>query len=520
MRIAIIGCLSLVISFNANSQLKQRKLGPALNNPAFNYYAPFVSLDANTILFLYDYTDDNLPGLFISLRQGVDWKEPVPVPKKFTAGTFMKAVTLSLDGKTMYMTMKRGAGGFDIWASQVTGTAFSEPVSIGAPINSITNESSPTFSPDGNTIFFMRCNKMTFDNADECKIMMAKKRNGLWETPVELPPSINAGNSQMPRMLADGQSFIFSSNRHTPTKGGMDLYLSKWMDNQWSSPVNLDFANTAADDIYSSASSIGISLYKDVKGDRKNELVEYFFPPEIKPKAVMRVIGLVEGSSDMAKTNISIVNLENKKVHYSFLPDAKGNFIGYIPEGNVYGLIVDPPTENLQYFMKRYDLSPGNKVPNFERLTATIKPIKAGDGIELKDVSFQPASAEINPTSIIQLQKTARMMRGNPNMNFTVDVSLFGFIKDSIIREDLTEVKTDTTVYEKEFQVDSVTTEMRDSVAIEYTYHNDRTQKQANAIADFFIKQGIKAERISTTYKAVEEPVAEKRKTVIYLKAR
>src|SRR6185503_17578199 len=111
----------------------------------------------------------------------------------------------------------------------------------------------------------------------------------------------------------------------------------------------------------------------------------------------------------------------------------------------------------------------------------TIKPIKPGDGVELEGVSFQPFSTEINPTSIIDLQKTARMMRGNLAMNFTIDVSLFGLVKDSIQEDDLTEVLMDTVVYEKEFQIDSVTTEMRDSVVMVYTFHNDRTQKQAEA---------------------------------------
>jgi hypothetical protein len=324
----------------------------------------------------------------------------------------------------------------------------------------------------------------------------------------------------MPRIMADGQTLVFSSNRHTPNKGGMDLYLSKWSDGQWSAPANLSFVNTAQDEIYASATSIGASLLKDAPGERRSELVEFSFPPELKPKATVRVIGVVDGLADLTKVNVNIINLETKQTLYGLQPDAKGNFVCYIPEGNLYGLFVEPPSDNFKYFEKRYDLTSGNKVPNFDRVAATLKPLGPGDEIELSGVTFMPFSSEITSTSIVDLQKLSKMMRGNPSLNFNVDVTLVGYIKDSIQTEDLTEVVPDTVVYQKEFEIDSVTTETRDSIAIEYQYHNDRTPKQAQAIADFMIKQGVKPEKISITYKALEESVAEKRKTLIYLKVR
>ena len=158
----LTGCLLLLMGTVAPAQPKPRKLNPALNNPSFNYWAPYVCLDGNTILFTSDYTEDNLPAIFIAVKQGVDWKEPVPLTKKITALSFTKAFTLSVDGKMLYITSSRGGtiGGFDILTSQISGGAFGEPTFLGAPINSPTNEGAPTFSPDGATIFFMRCAKM------------------------------------------------------------------------------------------------------------------------------------------------------------------------------------------------------------------------------------------------------------------------------------------------------------------------------------------------------------------------
>ena len=511
-----------IICILAQAQLKQRKLGTPLNNPSFNYWAPFVSLDGNTLLFTSDYTEDGLPATFLSVRQGVDWKEPFLVPKKVTALSYTKAFTLSHDGKIIYITSSRGGtqGGYDIWVSQFSGNTFSEVLSIGAPVNSPLNEASPSLSPDGNTLFFMRCKKMSNTGADECKIMMAKKNQyGLWDTVTELPEIINAGNSQMPRMLADGQTLLFSSNRHQPNKGGMDFYISRFADNRWGTPINLDFANTLSDDVYASASSVGFYLLKDAPGAKRSELVEFQFPPEIKPKAVVRVAGLVEGLTDPSKANVNLIIPETKTILFTIRPDAKGNFVCYIPEGNLYDLYVDPPMENFRYFSKRYDLT-GKKLPNSDRITATLKPLASGDEMELSTVSFKKHSSGLDPISKVELQKIARMMRGNPSLNYTVDVSLYGLMKDSIQSEDLTEVISDTVIYEMEVQIDSVTTEMRDSIAVEYTYHNDRTQQQAEAIASHLIGLGVAENKITITYMALEEPVADNRRTVIKLKAR
>jgi len=530
MRLAITCYLLLIIGTITQAQLKQRKLGPELNNPSFNYWAPFICLDGNTILFTCDYTEDSQPATFIALRQGVDWKEPTLIPKKIMALSYTKALTLSIDGKTMYIPTSRGGtmGGFDILVTQFNGSTFSEPLSIGAPINSTSNEASPTFSTDGNTMYFMRCNKMNFTGADECKIMMSKKKNGAWETPTELPPSINKGNSQLPRMLADGQTLLFSSSKHTPSKGKMDLFISRITDNQWSEPINLEFVNTPGDDIYASVWSLGLNLLKDAPGERKSELVEFQFPTELKPKSVVRVVGAVDGLPDLTKANITVVNLETKKPILNTTPDAKGNFICYIPEGNLYGLFVDPPTGNFRFFVKRYDLTSGKKILNMDRVAASLKPLNPGDEMELTSVAFKQFTSEIEPTSTLELQKAAWMIKGNPSIDFNVNVTLFGLVKDSIQEDDLTEVVTDTVVYQQEFEIDldttatrdSIVTQTRDSIVIEYTFHNDRTPKQAQAVADFLVKQGVKPQQISITYKAMEEAVAEKRKTIVYLKVR
>src|SRR5690606_12116912 len=111
--------------------------------------------------------------------------------------------------------------------------AWSNPVNPGAPVNSRQHEACASLSADGKTLYFMRCEKMDQNSADLCRIYRTvKKPTGQWGEPEELPSHINTGNSQSPRIMADGETLIFSSDQ-MGGKGGMDLFLSRLVNGNW-----------------------------------------------------------------------------------------------------------------------------------------------------------------------------------------------------------------------------------------------------------------------------------------------
>ena len=177
-----------------------------------------------------------------------DWSEPVVLPKNVNHRlVYLKGYALSADGKKMYFTSTKSpvVGGYDIMMSELKGTTWTEPQNLMLPINSKTNDGCPSVTTMATHIYFMRCDKM-----DQTKPMAAnyfraeKKANGQWDEPKELPANINTGNSQTPRIMADGETLIFSSNKMGSTKGGMDLYMTKLSNGNWSNPVPMDFVNT------------------------------------------------------------------------------------------------------------------------------------------------------------------------------------------------------------------------------------------------------------------------------------
>jgi hypothetical protein len=61
------------------------------------------------------------------------------------------------DGVTLYFSSLRvgGLGGSDIWTSRWDGSAWSEPVNLGAPLNSDGADLQPAFTADGHTMYFV-----------------------------------------------------------------------------------------------------------------------------------------------------------------------------------------------------------------------------------------------------------------------------------------------------------------------------------------------------------------------------
>jgi hypothetical protein len=539
MRLGFLMIAILVGQQSTFGQAKTRKFPSPVNHPAINVSTPFISLDGNSMIFIADNGEDNMLTINHTSKDGVNWKEPITMSRTVNNPklNFLKGYALNADGKVMYLTNQKagGIGGFDILISELKGAIWSEPVNPGTPINSKLHDGCPSVTVDGNTLYFMRCEKMDVNKADNCKLMVVKKRpTGQWEEPVELPAAINTGNSQTPRIMGDSETLIFSSNKFSGNKGGMDLYISRLIGTQWSAPVALDFANTATDDQYVSASSLSRYLIRDAPGQRKSEIIELLFPPDQKPKGLMKVEGKIAGLEIASSAYISVFNQKDQSRVYSGRPLADGSFVVYMKEGLIYDLSVEPEQDNYTFYSKQFDVT-GEKLSALEKISVNLKKISIGDEIELPGLSFNPYKKTISSSSTQELRRLTRLIKGNPSYKFNIDVTLIGLQQDSLqSNPDLTEIQRDTSHIQVTYTIDSITTGVdsittridsmitatRDSLVVKVTYHNDRTKQQSQAIKTYLISQGIAEGNLSTTFKAIMEAVIENRKTQIKVTVR
>lgn len=512
--------LSLFSSLDVFSQAKIRKVSTVINHPSLNVYAPYISADANALVFLSDNAEDQMLTPFFTFRENGDWNEPQVLPKTInTRLNFLRGYGLSANGETLFFsTMKSpGVGGFDIWASEWKGTVWTNPVNFGAPINSRLHEASPSVTPDGKTMYFMRCQKMDQYRAEACTLFRVdKKSNGAWGEPVALPDHINLGNSQTPRIMADAETLIFSSDKHGG-KGGMDLYLVRLKNSVWSDPVPLDFVNTAEDDQYVSVTGLGRYLMRDSPGARKNELIEYLIPSHLRPKGMMKIDGrVVDEAGKPLQAYISMVNRHSGERIFNGRPAPDGTFLVYAMEGSEYELSVDPEHADKNWYSKVFDLTT-EPIPQIEKVRAVLKPLSPGQELDLSGIRFHEYSSDIDmQTSERELQRLARMVTSTPDLRFEIEVLFEGYREDSVQSDpDLTEVAFDT-VHWKYIDIDTLgQLYERDTISIMPRYHNDRTFQQVQGIINYLISKGASEGNVSGFASTTPAVLPENRKTTI-----
>lgn len=546
--------LIVVLSpFSAFTQAKIRKLPQIINHPAMNLFAPFISLDEQTLLFTTDYGDENTLTVYFTVKSGIDWIIPKPMPAYVNNRiNFVYGYTLSPDGKTIFLSSLKsgGVGGYDILMGTFKQGNYTELSNPGMPINSRLNDASPTLTPDGKTMYFMRCETMNQTSCSACRIFSTVKNNlGQWGEATALPATINTGNSQFPRIMADGQTLIFSSNT-MPNSKGMDLYMVRLKDGIWANPEALTFVNTDGDDSFVSVSALGRYLLRSSKGQMKNELVEYLFPPDQKPTGVLKVDGLVKDAGGQPLVPyLSVTDVASGKRILSTRPENDGSFTVYLPEGARYLLAADPERSEYTYFLQPFDLT-GDPPLTPQHIEIQLGTARAGDTLMLNDVLYQPYTAQLDPASGPEISRLARLIKGVPGLKFNLHVALSGYREDSIQSDpDLTQIRYDST-YQIVERTDTVVTYYptaselampgapadtlhrydslssspgESKVHIEVTsdtvlfvrvrYHNDRTTQQAGALEQALVAQGVDPNQLTISSSAVPEDDPEKRGT-------
>jgi hypothetical protein len=364
---------------------------------------------------------------------------------------------------------------------------------------------------------------MDQSKADGCKLFVAeKKSNGQWSEPKELPANINTGNSQAPRIMADSETLIFSSNKMSSTKGGMDLYVARLKNGNWSDPVTMDFVNTEKDDQFVAVAALGRYLIKEAPGPRKNsELVEFLIPNELRPKGMMKIEGkITDENNGPIAAYITVTDLSTKTRVYSGRPSSDGSYAVYLREGTTYELSFDPEQSKVGFYAKQFDLT-SDKIPQREKVNVVLKSPTPGDEFLLGMVQFKPSSSQLQEASEGELKRLVRMIKANPQLSFEIQVMLSGYAEDSVKSSpDLSEVTIDSLHTQVE-DIDSLgQLYKRDTAMVKNIYHNNRTLSQANVIVDYLKKLGANVDNLTIFTNAIAAVLPEDKKLTVKAVAR
>ncbi|MEJ6613090.1 MAG: OmpA family protein [Saprospiraceae bacterium] len=119
-----------------------------------------------------------------------------------------------------------------------------------AEINSNFNEGAACFTQDFNKIIFTRCSGT--ETADSyCKLMYAKKKDGLWTEPQVINFVVDNINYGQPALIENDSVMVFCT-KGPDGPGGYDLYYSELVgDDEWSSPYLMPQSiNTAGNEYF------------------------------------------------------------------------------------------------------------------------------------------------------------------------------------------------------------------------------------------------------------------------------
>ncbi|MCZ6521176.1 MAG: hypothetical protein O6848_06760, partial [Bacteroidetes bacterium] len=330
-------------------------------------------------------------------------------------------------------------------------------------------------------------------------------------------------------------------------KGGKDFYHTRYENGEWSEPLNMDFMNTDQDEEMISVPIRGDIAYYTITLKGEQLIIKSKIPEDFMPKKVMLFEGKVTDAATGGPANgfIQVYDAKsNKQLNTARTNAADGSFFIIIPEGHLYDFSIYPIDNKHTFYSGLYDLETMNNSER-ENLDISLKPLSMGTSQDLNCIRFKNYSDILKDESTLELRRLTRIMQKNPSLKIQVLAFVDSVYYDSIPSSpDLTETIVDTLLYEIEkpplpelamedmdSNKDSLTLDDNlenldndsrnmeiselDSILnqgyyllkqgeekdlyykIKTTYHNDRTQLQAQAVVDYLTNKGAPENRLS-----------------------
>lgn len=529
----------------------RRPLGPPVNTPQFNEYAPSISANNKTMIFETDRAGEGKWELYYTTKNDKNkWLPAKPITNINKVGKdndLIGGPSISYDGKTLFFfaSFEGGKGDMDIYYSTWNGIDWSEPKTLGETVNSKAYEGFPSVSADGKNLYFIRDSFSKRKDKALCySIWLSKKQeDGSWGIAEKLPAPINGDCEKSPRIMADNRTLIFSSIRKDGV-GGFDLYQSfQEDDGSWATPINLEYINTEEDDQFASVSAAGDLMYYYTSGD----IYTVTIPDKYRKYKLVTVDGKVIDAitKQPIATKITSKSNNNKEKVISTVVDANGLFSMIYRVGSKYELSTSPLNDYFPYrglmdmttaketdnIEKNIELIP-KKIPyQFQLLDKETKAI-------LKDPKVKVMDAETKQLLEVKVEKDVAIVTVEIGKSYKFAANALGYaffsrgfkpdtadvFKDRLKKVPLAVLKKDAVVQLQDITFETGKADLKpdsneeldrlvsllegnQSIKVEISAHTDDignddsnlklSEKRAKTVVDYLTGKGIKADRMT-----------------------
>lgn len=381
--------------------------------------------------------------------------------------------SISMDGKLMVMTFcQLGVrNGCNIYISKFTTHGWSQPESIGYEVNSDYWDSQPALSPDNQQLYFVSNRPGGFGGKD--LYVASLLTNGQYGKVKNLGNAINTyADEQMPYIHADNETFYFTSNGWQGY-GGDDLFMSKKIDDTtFTTPMNVGYPINTIDNetrIYVARDG-HIAYYASQRENSKGNLDIYYFPlPHfVEANPVIAIKGKITNNDDTGI--IAIIkagDVKSNRIVQQYQSNSSGDYLLTLPAGKEYNILVNkknslPYSINLNLENIKHDTI-------LKDFNIKLDSVNVGKSMILKNVYFKTDSFNIEFTYLSELNAVVEFLKTNPAIKIVV----------------IGHTDNKGTAH----------------------YNQQLSLKRAQAIAQYFFKNGIKNETIQAEGKAFSQSV-------------
>ena len=382
-------------------------------------------------------------------------------------------ITFSPDGRIMVFakgnTSKKNQGAdVDLYMSRFRNGIWGEPIKISPPVNTqyksesdpvaknFSWDSTPAFSPDGQTIYFASNREKGYGGTDIYSAQMDSR--GRFRRVKNLGPEINTpGNEMFPYVSEDGR-FFFASDGH-PGYGGLDIFVVRRKNGK-------NVIENLGQPMNSTADDFGIFLFKadrgfftsNRSGGKGDDDIYTFIDEDPNLKVInyyLQGITYFKGENDtkqiLPNTTVKLLDGSGNEMQ-DYITGNDGKFLFKVYDNEDYELVGEADgylTTRGEYTTKGKGADPKtlkDLVTNITMDTLLVLDRKAINiSIVLDNIYFGFDSTDIKPESAKELDKLVQLLKDNPEIRIEMGSHTDSFGSDAY-NIDLSQRRAESTV--------------------------------------------------------------------------
>lgn len=409
-----------------------------------------------------------------------EWSKSESLGAPTNTGQNEGAQSFSVDGRYMFFIAcdrPSSIGGCDIYYSIRKGNMWSPAINPGKPLNTQYWETNPSFSPAGDELFFSSNRPGGKGNKDiwVSKVQIAENGQLTFTDPKNVGEPVNTTEDEFsPFIHADNKTLYFSSTGH-PGLGGYDIFYSRRDANGvWSKPHNIGYPiNTHRDEIGFCVNAQGDKAYLSSNGILKNgrgkDIYEIALPEDLRPERMDFFEGKVWDSKTKQpiQAKIEVFKLaDDKTVFQSVSDEVTGDFQAFLPVDDQYAYTV----QKKGYLFVSGDLKQKDSLHTSKKII-DLREIAVGEKVTLNNIFFDFGKSTLQKESYGELRRVAKFLMANKK----VSVELAGHTDIVGKRE----------------------------------YNIRLSEARAKEVANYLIKEGVPAERVTAVGYGPDKPIAD-----------